>query len=64
MTVKSCKLRMIPTARIEEILSENYTRGLNDKCYEEHREELQDILWQRKDKLMEQQIKERERDEC
>ena len=47
------KLKYIPTKTIKTILNENYTRGTNGHDYEEVKEELEAILWQREAKLLE-----------
>jgi len=57
-------LKHIPIARIKAILGENYTRGVNGHDYEELKEELEAILWQRQakneEKQLARQLKERE----
>lgn len=54
------RLKYIPTAKIKEILDENYNRGSTGKDYEENVPELERILWSRQDREMERLIKERE----
>ena len=49
-TKKATNLNRIPTWKIKEILAENYTRGRHGADYEESREELESILWEREDK--------------
>lgn len=55
------KLKHIPTAKIKEILEENYNRGSTGRDYEQNVDELQRILWERQDKELEKQIKQREK---
>ena len=38
------------TKRIKEVLAENFTRGINGKDYEDIKEELEAILWEREKK--------------
>jgi len=51
----SKNLKYIPTWKIREILAEPYCRGIDGKDYEQDKDELAKILWQREDKIMQQQ---------
>ena len=53
-------LNRIPTKRIKEILNENYCRGVNGAEYEDCKEELQHIIWEREDREIERQVEERQ----
>lgn len=46
-------LNKISTQTIKNILSENYTRGVDGKDYEQHKDELARILWKREDRQRE-----------
>lgn len=37
----------VPTFRLEAIINDPYTRGVNGKDYEQYREEIQEELYQR-----------------
>jgi hypothetical protein len=43
-------LKFIPTWKIQEILDEPYNRGVNGKDYGPVKEELEQILWKRQGK--------------
>lgn len=46
-------LKYIPTWKIEEILNDEYCRGIDGKDYEPVKEELEAILWERQNKAEE-----------
>lgn len=45
----SKKLSTIPTWKIQEILNSHHTTGIDGADYEDHKEELEHILWARQD---------------
>jgi len=47
-----CNLKFIPTKRLNTILADPYTRGIDGKDYGPLKEELQDIVWGRAEKQL------------
>lgn len=49
-------LKFIPTWKIIEILDEPYNRGVNGKDYGPVKEELEQIVWERQNRDLENRI--------
>jgi hypothetical protein len=54
-------LKYIPTKKIVEILDSNYCMGVNGREYSDVKEELEQILWERQNRIAEQQMIEMEK---
>ena len=50
------KYKYIPTKKLTEILDDPYTRGSNGRDYEPVRHELEQVLWERENRITETTI--------
>lgn len=50
------RFKRVPTSRLEAILSDPYTRGVNGEDYEQYREEILEIVYRRAEKKMNRQM--------
>ena len=55
-------LKHIPTKKLQEILESNHCTGIYGADYEPVKEELEQILWERQNRLMEAEMKKMEKD--
>lgn len=61
--MSTANYKHIPTKQLKTILNDPYTRGVDGKDYQEAKDQLAQILWEREDRRMQKELKERERQE-